>query len=169
MRVRPYYLYQCDLVEGSGHFRTPVAKGVEIIEGLRGHTSGYAVPTFVVDAPGGGGKIPFTPNYQVSASDHKIVMRNFEGYITTYEEPIEYAPHDPATCSYCRGKRLEAGQSGVSGLLDGDGMYIKPEGFDEVHARGGGAHRLRADPTKWQPLGIGEPAKALRAGDGNEG
>ena len=63
MRVRPYYLYQCDLVEGSGHFRTPVGKGLEIIEGLRGHTSGYAVPTFVVDAPGGGGKIPVMPNY----------------------------------------------------------------------------------------------------------
>jgi lysine 2,3-aminomutase len=62
IRVRPYYLYQCDLVEGAGHFRTPVAKGIEIIEGLRGHTSGYAVPTYVVDAPGGGGKIPVMPN-----------------------------------------------------------------------------------------------------------
>jgi len=165
MRVRPYYLYQCDLVEGSGHFRTPVAKGIEIIEGLRGHTSGYAVPTFVVDAPGGGGKIPFMPNYQVSASDHKIVMRNFEGYITTYEEPIEYTPHDQANCSYCASKRLEPGQSGVSGLLDGEGMFIKPEGFDELHTRGGGVHRLRADPTKWQPRGIGEPAKALPAGE----
>jgi lysine 2,3-aminomutase len=164
MRVRPYYLYQCDLVEGSGHFRTPVAKGVEIIEGLRGHTSGYAVPTFVVDAPGGGGKIPVMPSYQISASDHRIVMRNFEGYITTYEEPIEYTPHDPTQCSYCQSKRLEPGQAGVSGLLDGEGMFIKPEGFDEVHARGGGMHRLRADPTKWQPKGIGEPAKALPAG-----
>ncbi len=79
IRVRPYYLYQCDLVEGVGHFRTPVAKGIEIIEGLRGHTSGYAVPTFVVDAPGGGGKIPVMPNYYISASDHKIVLRNYEG------------------------------------------------------------------------------------------
>ena len=72
IRVRPYYLYQCDLVEGAGHFRTPVAKGIEIIEGLRGHTSGFAVPTFCVDAPGGGGKIPVMPTYHISASDHKI-------------------------------------------------------------------------------------------------
>ena len=90
IRVRPYYLYQCDLVEGAGHFRTPVAKGIEIIEGLRGHTSGYSVPTFVVDAPGGGGKIPVMPNYLISMSDHKIVLRNYEGFITTYEEPTNY-------------------------------------------------------------------------------
>jgi KamA family protein len=82
IRVRPYYLYQCDLVEGAGHFRTPVAKGIEIIEGLRGHTSGFAVPTFVVDAPGGGGKIPVMPNYHISSSDHKFVLRNYEGFIT---------------------------------------------------------------------------------------
>src|SRR5574341_609627 len=87
-RIRPYYLYQCDLVEGSGHFRTPVGKGLEIMEGLRGHTSGYAVPTYVIDAPGGGGKIPVMPNYLISYSDHKVVLRNYEGYITTYEEPI---------------------------------------------------------------------------------
>ena len=67
-RIRPYYLYQCDLVEGSGHFRTPVGKGLEIMEGLRGHTSGYAVPTYVIDAPGGGGKIPVMPNYLISYS-----------------------------------------------------------------------------------------------------
>ena len=77
IRVRPYYLYQCDLVEGSGHFRTPVAKGIEIIEGLRGHTSGYAVPQFIVDAPGGGGKIPIMPNYMLSMSDHKVIVRNY--------------------------------------------------------------------------------------------
>ncbi|MCE1254930.1 MAG: lysine 2,3-aminomutase [Anaerolineae bacterium] len=155
MRVRPYYLYQCDLVEGAGHFRTPVAKGIEIIEGLRGHTSGFAVPTFVVDAPGGGGKIPLGPNYLVSMSDHKIVLRNYEGYITTYEEPIQYQPHDPKTCSFCQEKRVEAGQSGVFGLLDSEDMFIKPEGFDDLHNRGGGAHRLRADENKWKPLGIG--------------
>ena len=91
-RIRPYYLYQCDLVEGSGHFRTPVGKGLEIMEGLRGHTSGYAVPTYVIDAPGGGGKIPVMPNYLISYSDHKVVLRNYEGYITTYEEPLEYKP-----------------------------------------------------------------------------
>jgi len=89
IRVRPYYLYQCDLVEGAGHFRTPVAKGIEIMEGLRGHTSGYAVHQYIIDAPGGGGKIPLSPNYVLSMSDHKIVLRNYEGYITTYEEPTD--------------------------------------------------------------------------------
>ncbi|HJS28934.1 MAG TPA: lysine 2,3-aminomutase [Anaerolineales bacterium] len=136
IRVRPYYLYQCDLVVGSGHFRTPVAKGIEIMEGLRGHTSGYAIPTYVVDAPGGGGKIPVTPNYQISQSDHRIVLRNFEGFMSTYEEPLEYEPHDPSTCSFCMGKRPEAGQSGVSGLLEGAADTIKPAGFDETHKRG---------------------------------
>jgi lysine 2,3-aminomutase len=155
IRVRPYYLYQCDLVEGAGHFRTPVAKGVEIIEGLRGHTSGYAVPTYVVDAPGGGGKIPVMPNYMISQSDHKIALRNYEGYITAYEEPIQYTPHDSKTCSFCQSKQAEPGQQGVLGLLDGDTMFIKPEGFDELHNRGGGMHRLREDAHKWQPLGIG--------------
>lgn len=156
IRVRPYYLYQCDLVEGAGHFRTPISKGIEIIEGLRGHTSGYAVPTFVVDAPGGGGKIPVMPNYYISSSDHKVVLRNYEGYITTYEEPQKYAIHDPKTCSYCQNKRLEPGQSGVSGLLDGEAMFIEPEHFEELHNRGGGQHRLRADTDKWKPLGIGD-------------
>jgi lysine 2,3-aminomutase len=155
IRVRPYYLYQCDLVEGAGHFRTPVAKGLEIIEGLRGHTSGYAIPTFCVDAPGGGGKIPVMPNYLVSMSDHKIILRNFEGYITTYEEPIDYQPHDPKTCSYCQNKRPEPGQEGLTALLDGDAMFIKPEHFDELHNRGGGSHRLREHSEKWKPLGIG--------------
>ncbi len=156
IRVRPYYLYQCDLVEGAGHFRTPVAKGIEIIEGLRGHTSGYAVPTYVVDAPGGGGKIPVMPNYLISMSDHKIVLRNYEGYITTYEEPLDYKPHDPKTCVYCQNKRPEPGQKGITALLDGEEMFIKPEGFDQLHRRGGGIHRLRADPAKWKPLGIGQ-------------
>ena len=89
-RVRPYYLYQCDLSEGLNHFRTPVGKGIEILESLRGHTSGFAVPTFVVDAPGGGGKIPLNPNYLISLSTNKVVLRNFEGVITTYKEPDSY-------------------------------------------------------------------------------
>ena len=156
IRVRPYYIYQCDLVEGAGHFRTPVAKGIEIIEALRGHTSGYAVPTFVVDAPGGGGKIPLNPNYLLSMSDHKIVLRNYEGLISTYEEPTTYATHDPKTCPYCKNKKIEPGQNGISGLLDGEDFMIKPEGFEELHNRGGGQHRLLADPDKWKPLGIGE-------------
>jgi lysine 2,3-aminomutase len=172
MRVRPYYLYQCDLVDGSGHFRTPVSKGIEIIEGLRGHTSGYAIPTFVVDAPGGGGKIPLMPNYQISQSDHKVVLRNFEGFITSYEEPLDYQPHDSESCAYCRDKRPEPSQSGVTGMLDGETMFIRPEGFDRIHERGGDTHRLRADPGKWQPLGIGdakpEPPAVEAKGNGKE-
>ena len=89
-RVRPYYLYQCDLAEGLAHFRTPVGKGIEIMENLIGHTSGFAVPTYVVDAPGGGGKIPLTPNYLISLSTNKVVLRNYEGVITTYQEPESY-------------------------------------------------------------------------------
>src|SRR5512136_1635826 len=153
IRVRPYYIYQCDLVHGAGHFRTPVAKGIEIMEGLRGHTSGYAVPTYMIDAPGGGGKIPVMPNYLISMSDHKIILRNFEGYITTYEEPTDYLPEKAA--KFHGEKRLEPGQEGLTALLDGEKMMIKPEGFDKTHERGGLQHRLK-DPKKWQPLGIGE-------------
>jgi lysine 2,3-aminomutase len=89
-RVRPYYMYQCDLSEGLAHFRTPVGKGIEIMESLIGHTSGFAVPTYVIDAPGGGGKIPVMPNYIVSWSTNKVVLRNYEGIITTYKEPESY-------------------------------------------------------------------------------
>lgn len=89
-RVRPYYIYQCDLSEGLEHFRTFVGKGIEIIESLRGHTSGFAIPTYVIDAPGGGGKIPVGPNYIVSWSTNKVILRNFEGIITTYKMPDKY-------------------------------------------------------------------------------
>src|SRR5574344_734060 len=85
MRVRPYYIYQCDLSMGLEHFRTPVSKGIEIMEGLRGHTSGYAVPTFVVDAPGGGGKTPIMPNYIISMAPGKVVLRNCEGVVGRVE------------------------------------------------------------------------------------
>ncbi len=116
MRVRPYYIYQCDLSKGIEHFRTKVSKGIEIIEGLRGHTSGYAVPTFVVDAPGGGGKIPVMPQYLISSSPTKVVLRNYEGIITTYVEPqiIE----EPCNCDYCTGKK-DPLISGVAELLRG--------------------------------------------------
>ncbi len=156
IRVRPYYLYQCDLVAGAGHFRTPIGKGIEIIESLRGHTSGFAVPTYVVDAPGGGGKIPLNPNYIVSYSDHKVVLRNYEGYITTYEEPLDYKPIDPALAAPFKDDFIEPGQSGVFGLLEGEGMSLKPEGFEQLHQRGAGTHRLREDTKKWIPRGIGD-------------
>jgi lysine 2,3-aminomutase len=89
MRVRPYYLYQCDPIRGTEHFRTPISKGIEIIQGLRGHTSGLAIPTYVVDAPGGGGKIPVAPEYVVSYEPEKgrAVLRNFQGKIFEYHEP----------------------------------------------------------------------------------
>ena len=86
IRVRPYYLYQCDLVPGSSHFRTTVKKGLEIIKGLRGFTSGYAIPTFVVDAPGGGGKIPLLPNYVVEHTSDRIVLSNYLDHIYEYPE-----------------------------------------------------------------------------------
>ncbi len=102
-RVRPYYLYQCDLSQGLSHFRTPVGKGIEIIEHLIGHTSGFAVPTYVIDAPGGGGKIPVMPNYLISWSTNKVVLRNYEGVITTYREPDSYeAWFCDRNCDDCR-------------------------------------------------------------------
>jgi lysine 2,3-aminomutase len=87
MRVRPYYLYQCDPISGSSHFRTSVAKGLEIIQGLRGHTTGYAVPTYVIDAPGGGGKIPLQPDYFVGREGDTVILRNFEGREFRYPDP----------------------------------------------------------------------------------
>jgi len=88
IRVRPYYLYQCDPIPGSQHFRTPVEKGLEIIEGLRGHTSGYAIPNFVIDAPGGGGKIPLLPEYFLGRDDQgNIRLRNYEHRVFTYPDP----------------------------------------------------------------------------------
>ncbi len=88
MRVRPYYLYQCDPISGSAHFRTSVSKGLEIIEGLRGHTTGYAVPTYVIDAPGGGGKIPLQPNYMVGRDGDDLLIRNYEGRTYRYPDPV---------------------------------------------------------------------------------
>jgi lysine 2,3-aminomutase len=118
IRVRPYYIYQCDLSIGLGHFRTSVAQGIEIIEGLRGHTSGLCVPTFVVDAPGGGGKIPVMPDYTISQGNKRVVLRNFEGVITTYEEPETYIPS--CHCEECQK------QIGVSALLSGQKVTIEP-------------------------------------------
>ena len=123
MRVRPYYIYQCDLSMGIEHFRTPVSKGIEIIEGLRGHTSGYAVPTFVVDAPGGGGKTPVMPQYVISQAPGKVVLRNFEGVITTYTEPTDYK--NECNCEYCKAAQNKTIE-GVSSLLEGKGMAIEP-------------------------------------------
>jgi lysine 2,3-aminomutase len=86
-RVKPYYLYQCDPITGSAHFRTPIDKGLEIMRALRGHTTGYAVPTYVVDAPGGGGKIPLLPDYVVGREGDDLLLRNFEGNLYRYTDP----------------------------------------------------------------------------------
>jgi len=120
-RVRPYYIYQCDLSLGIEHFRTSVAKGIEIIEGLRGHTSGYAVPTFVVDGPAGGGKIPVMPNYLITQGNNRVVLRNYEGVITTYTEPDNYVAN--SECNKCKHK---CHTEGVSALLNGDAVVIEP-------------------------------------------
>ncbi|MBR8704014.1 lysine 2,3-aminomutase [Porphyromonas levii] len=120
IRVRPYYIYVCDLSQGIRHFRTPVSKGIEIIEALRGHTSGYCVPTFVVDAPGGGGKIPVMPNYVISQSPRRVVLRNYEGVITTYTEPEDY---EEGTCN-C--EDCSKGRDGVASLLAGDKLSLSP-------------------------------------------
>ncbi len=137
-RVRPYYLYQCDLVHGAGHFRTSVAKGIEIMEALRGHTSGFAVPTYVIDAPEGGGKVPILPNYLVSLSDARVVVRNYEGFITTYTQPVDYHGHDSSTCAYCQQRARQDGQEGVAGLLAGNARAITPEGWRDAHQRSTG-------------------------------
>lgn len=142
-RVRPYYLYQCDLSEGLSHFRTPVGKGIEIMESLIGHTSGFAVPTYVIDAPGGGGKIPLLPNYLVSLSTNKVVLRNYEGVITTYKEPDSYEPvFCNRNCGDCRLQlKLEEGEEfnaiGVNKLLSDYDRTISliPENNDRMDRR----------------------------------
>jgi lysine 2,3-aminomutase len=124
-RVRPYYLYQCDLSEGLSHFRTPVGKGIEIMESLIGHTSGFAVPTYVIDAPGGGGKVPVMPNYIISWSTNKVILRNYEGVITSYQEPDSY---EPVFCDR---------------NCDGCKLYLELEGAEEYLPVG--IERLLAD------------------------
>ena len=128
-RVRPYYLYQCDLAEGLSHFRTPVGKGVEIMESLIGHTSGFAIPTYVINAPGGGGKIPLNPNYLISLSTNKVILRNYEGVITTYQEPATYEEKFcDRQCSGCELQlNLEDGEE-----LDVIGIEKLLSDFDET-------------------------------------
>ncbi|MGC8545433.1 lysine 2,3-aminomutase [Athalassotoga sp.] len=123
-RVRPYYIYQCDLSEGLSHFRTTVARGIEIIEYLRGHTSGFAVPTYVIDAPGGGGKIPVEPQYLISMGAGKVVLRNYEGGIFVYEEPDDYKP----SCNENYISKDEQSTIGVSGLLEERHKFLIPYG-----------------------------------------
>lgn len=142
-RVRPYYLYQCDLSEGLTHFRTPVGKGVEIMESLIGHTSGLAVPTYVIDAPGGGGKIPIMPNYLLSWSTNKVVLRNYEGVITTYKEPDSYEPtYCDRDCDNCKLQLMfndaeEKSLIGIQKLLSDEDSAISltPAGNERMDRR----------------------------------
>ncbi len=124
IRVRPYYLYQCDLSTGIEHFRTPVSKGIEIMELLRGHTSGFAVPTYVLDAPGGGGKIPVAPQYLISQSSDKVILRNYEGIICAYAEP-EDKTSSCQDCAYCDEYR-EVPPRGIEKLFAEDRINLVP-------------------------------------------
>jgi lysine 2,3-aminomutase len=123
IKVRPYYLFHCDPVIGAGHFRTSVWKGLEIMEGLRGHLSGLGIPTYVVDSPHGGGKIPLMPNYLVSASDDAVVLRNYEGMLVRYQ-----AEDKPNTVR-------PTATRGVSSLLQGGKTVIMPEGNERMARR----------------------------------
>jgi lysine 2,3-aminomutase len=139
IKVRPYYLFHCDPVTGAGHFRTPVWKGIEIVEGLRGHMSGLGVPTYVVDAPRGGGKIPLMPNYLLSASNDSVVLRNYEGMIVNYHPTGEPA-EKPSTVE----------TQGVSALLEGRAEILVPENNPRLTRR-----RTRLSATKADPRSNG--------------
>jgi lysine 2,3-aminomutase len=142
-RVRPYYLYQCDLSEGLSHFRTPIGKGIEILESLIGHTSGFAVPTYVIDAPGGGGKIPVMPNYLISWSTNKVILRNYEGVITSYKEPDHYEPiFCDRNCEDCKlqlklDEAKETYAIGIEKLLSDydDTISLIPQDTDRIERR----------------------------------
>jgi lysine 2,3-aminomutase len=123
IKVRPYYLFHADPVTGAGHFRTSIWKGLEIMEGLRGHLSGLGIPTYAVDLPHGGGKVPLMPNYLVSASDDAVVLRNYEGMLVRY-----VAEDKPATIEPTKTK-------GVSALLSGNQSAIVPAGSERMARR----------------------------------
>lgn len=133
-RVRPYYLYQCDLVPGSSHFRTSIGAGLEIMENLLGHTSGLAVPRYVIDAPQGGGKVPILPQYLISFSNSTVAVRNYEGLIAAYHQPAEYRSHDPGSCLRCL-EASRAEQAGISALLSGQKHSIIPATWQSSHQR----------------------------------
>lgn len=127
-RVKPYYIYQCDLSKGISHFRTPVSVGIEIIESLRGHTTGLGIPTFVVDAPGGGGKIPVTPNYIISQGYNRVVLRNYEGLAVSYPEPEDYSFNPDNYCGVINEEKES--KEGIISLMTGDEMVIEPKNLE---------------------------------------
>jgi lysine 2,3-aminomutase len=128
IRVKPYYIYQCDLSRGIAHFRTTVSKGIEIIENLRGHTTGLAVPTFVIDAPGGGGKTPVMPDYVITSNEKRVILRNYEGVITTYDEPGSYV-ESCGQCRICYDEPQLNATCGVARLLSGEEKVLEPKGL----------------------------------------
>jgi lysine 2,3-aminomutase len=132
IKVRPYYLFQCDQVEGAEHFRTRVSKGIEIMESLRGHTTGFSIPTFVVDGPEGTGKIPVMPNYLISQSEHMSVLRNYEGVIVGYRESGERV----IPC-------IHRTSSGVAAILSGRGNTLIPLETRRIQRRKERATRAR--------------------------
>jgi lysine 2,3-aminomutase len=149
-RVRPYYLYQCDPAQGLSHFRTSIGKGIEIIENLIGHTSGFAVPTYVIDAPNGGGKIPIMPNYLISQSSSKVILRNYEGIITAYYQPEDYHPPKCGQdCSACNldldlNGAAEGALVGIARLLSNyeDTDYLVPTECDRMDRRKSGYDQI---------------------------
>jgi lysine 2,3-aminomutase len=101
IKVRPYYLFQCDEVQGTEHLRTPVEAGIKIIEGMRGHTSGLAIPAFVIDLPQSGGKVPLQPNYVLAQTEGELVLRNYEERIFHYRNPAKLIPAEPPAETLC--------------------------------------------------------------------
>ncbi|MDA8409822.1 MAG: lysine 2,3-aminomutase [Treponema sp.] len=146
VRVKPYYIYQCDLSKGISHFRTSISKGIEIIENLRGHTTGMAVPTFVIDAPGGGGKTPAMPNYIITSNERRVVLRNYEGVITTYDEPRQYE-EDCGMCRLCDDEPWLRPTCGVARLLEGSQKTIEPANL----ARGNRVAGIATEGRKDRP------------------
>ena len=139
-RVRPYYLYQCDLSQGIGHFRTSISKGIEIIEHLRGHTSGFAVPQFMVDLPGGGGKTPVNPHYMISQNNHEVIFRNFEGVIVKYTEPEDTTSLGcPENCTICDdrvARGLDTPKVGLEKLFSGEALSLEPADLERSRRKG---------------------------------
>ncbi|MEZ6142498.1 MAG: KamA family radical SAM protein [Zavarzinella sp.] len=157
IKVRPYYMFHCDPVIGAGHFRTSVWKGMEIMEGLRGHMSGLGIPTYVVDSPHGGGKIPIMPNYIVSASDDALVLRNFEGQMVRYQ-----AKDEPTTVR-------QTNTQGVSSLLQGSETVLIPENNKRMTRRRKQSLPLLVDnvsASPAEPVGIAAPSANCCGHDG---
>ncbi|HMP60457.1 MAG TPA: KamA family radical SAM protein [Gemmatales bacterium] len=153
IKVRPYYLFHCDPVIGAGHFRTSVWKGLEIIEGLRGHMSGLGIPTYVVDSPHGGGKVPLMPNYLVSASDDAVILRNYEGMLVRYQAEDKALP-----------EKLPLQTRGVSSLLQGDRTALVPENTERIQRRKQMQRRKRLVVLKPEEAPAPTPAPAEPAG-----